>query len=347
MFVGCSVRAAFHPAAFESSLARHKEEAAAAAQVLAADIRDGRYDPARPDFNQGQLDPGAEAAGEGQRRLPGRLCLPTQTAVLRCMCVLLAVYASGLAVAAVELAADVASSAVFLNRLCNLLSMYVAAAEDGSAPVAPPPGPEGPVALWRPERVAADYRAAKRLVALLDHQRGLRLADNPLLPAAAGAGEGEAGEAAAGERSSRSGGAAVVEFGKCTFRSAALLGWPAVVQLVFCRSQCACMVLGWVHLFSCCRHLLCWHACRMKLTAIGKCMFGAHLYANLLSPATALRHTVLCAFSLQMARALLLPQAVLSPTLRWLPCWPRLRARLGHRRARRHCRSGWGSWTCC
>ncbi|WIA09843.1 hypothetical protein OEZ85_010057 [Tetradesmus obliquus] len=126
-----SVRAAFHPAAFESSLARHKEEAAAAAQVLAADIRDGRYDPARPDFNQGQLDPGAEAA------------------------------------------------------------------EDGSAPVAPPPGPEGPVALWRPERVAADYRAAKRLAALLDHQRGLRLADNPLLPAAAGAGEGEAGEAAA------------------------------------------------------------------------------------------------------------------------------------------------------
>jgi hypothetical protein len=59
----CSVRAAFHPAAFESSLARHKEDAAAAAQVLAADIRDGRYDPARPDFNQGQLDPAAEAAG--------------------------------------------------------------------------------------------------------------------------------------------------------------------------------------------------------------------------------------------------------------------------------------------
>jgi hypothetical protein len=60
------VRAAFHPAAFESSLARHKEEAAAAAQVLAADIRDGRYDPARPDFNQGQLDPAAEAAGEAR-----------------------------------------------------------------------------------------------------------------------------------------------------------------------------------------------------------------------------------------------------------------------------------------
>jgi hypothetical protein len=49
--------------------------------------------------------------------------------------------------------------------------------------------------------VAADYRAARRLVAVLDHQRGLRLADNPLLPAAAaaGEGEGEAAEAAQGE----------------------------------------------------------------------------------------------------------------------------------------------------
>lgn len=76
MFVGCSVRAAFHPAAFESSLARHKEEAAAAAQVLAADIRDGRYDPARPDFNQGQLDPGAEAAGEGRGGCQGACACP-------------------------------------------------------------------------------------------------------------------------------------------------------------------------------------------------------------------------------------------------------------------------------
>lgn len=59
----CSVRAAYHPSSFESSLARHKEDAAAAAQQLAADIRDGRYDPARPDFNQGQLDPAADAAG--------------------------------------------------------------------------------------------------------------------------------------------------------------------------------------------------------------------------------------------------------------------------------------------
>jgi hypothetical protein len=47
--------------------------------------------------------------------------------------------------------------------------------------------------------VAADYRAAKRLVAVLDHQRGLRMADNPLLPTAAAAGEGEAAEAAQGE----------------------------------------------------------------------------------------------------------------------------------------------------
>jgi hypothetical protein len=70
----CSVRAAFHPAAFEASLARHKEEAAAAAQLLAADIRDGRYDPARPDFNQGQLDPAAEAAGEAAGAGGGGRC---------------------------------------------------------------------------------------------------------------------------------------------------------------------------------------------------------------------------------------------------------------------------------
>jgi hypothetical protein len=76
--VACSVRAAFHPAAFESSLARHKEEAAAAAQVLAADIRDGRYDPARPDFNQGQLDPAAEAAGGARGSGHGRMQMHLQ-----------------------------------------------------------------------------------------------------------------------------------------------------------------------------------------------------------------------------------------------------------------------------
>jgi hypothetical protein len=72
-------------------------------------------------------------------------------------------------------------------------------AEDGSAPVAPPPASEGPVGLWKPDRVAADYRAARRLVAVLDSQRQLRLADNPLLPAAAAGGDGEAAEAAQGE----------------------------------------------------------------------------------------------------------------------------------------------------
>lgn len=36
--------------------------------------------------------------------------------------------------------------------------------------------------LWLPERVATDVAAAARLVALLDQQRGLTLADNPLLP---------------------------------------------------------------------------------------------------------------------------------------------------------------------
>lgn len=56
--------------------------------------------------------------------------------------------------------------------------------------------PEGPVCLWKPERAAADYKAAKKLVAVVDHQRGLKLADNPLLPqgvitaAAAGGAEG-------------------------------------------------------------------------------------------------------------------------------------------------------------
>lgn len=58
--------------------------------------------------------------------------------------------------------------------------------------------PEGPMCLWKPERVAADYRTAKKLVATVDHQRGLKLADNPLLPqaaiAAAGGGDGQDGE---------------------------------------------------------------------------------------------------------------------------------------------------------
>jgi hypothetical protein len=53
--------------------------------------------------------------------------------------------------------------------------------------------PEGPVCLWKPERVVQDYKVAKRLVAVVDHQRGLKLADNPLLPqdviSAAAAGE--------------------------------------------------------------------------------------------------------------------------------------------------------------
>ncbi|KAF8055817.1 hypothetical protein HT031_006592 [Scenedesmus sp. PABB004] len=120
-----SVRAMYHPAAFESSLARHKEEAAAAAAALAGDIRSGALDPAAPDFNQGA---------------PPR--------------------------------------------------------DDGDDGGAAPAAREGPVCLWKPERVAADYKTARRLVALLDSQRGLRLADNPLLPAppaaAAGEGEGEA-----------------------------------------------------------------------------------------------------------------------------------------------------------
>ena len=57
-----------------------------------------------------------------------------------------------------------------------------------------PQAPQGPVCLWKPERVVHDYKAAKKLVAVVDSQRGLNLADNPLLPhqavTAAGAGEG-------------------------------------------------------------------------------------------------------------------------------------------------------------
>jgi hypothetical protein len=47
---------------------------------------------------------------------------------------------------------------------------------------------EGPVCLWAPARVANDLKVARTLVALVDSQRGLRLADNPLLPPAADAG---------------------------------------------------------------------------------------------------------------------------------------------------------------
>jgi hypothetical protein len=140
--LGSRVRAAYHPAAFESSLARHVEEATSSAAVLSLEIRDGKYDPSGPTFDQGQLKPGE--AGEGE---------------------------------------EGSAAAV--------------------APVGPPP--EGPVGLWRPERVAHDYKVAKRLVCVVDQQRGLQLADNPLLPslptssaAAAADGEGADGEAVKG-----------------------------------------------------------------------------------------------------------------------------------------------------
>eukprot|EP00879_Flechtneria_rotunda_P006667 GHRR01007007.1.p1 GENE.GHRR01007007.1~~GHRR01007007.1.p1 ORF type:complete len:333 (+),score=154.33 GHRR01007007.1:449-1447(+) len=124
-----SVRATFHPAAFEESLARHREDAATQAAVLAMEIREGKYDPIRPDFNQGLLDSATEQA------------------------------------------------------------------EDGAAAPAVPK--EGPACLWKPDRVAHDYKVAKRLVCVIDHQRGLNLSDNPLLPqVAAPAAEGEAQDAA-------------------------------------------------------------------------------------------------------------------------------------------------------
>lgn len=110
----CSVRAAYHPSAFESSLARHKEDAVTAAQQFAEDMREGCLDPASDTFNQG-----VQEATE--------------------------------------------------------------ATENGGS-VGPTPAPEGPACLWKPDRVAADYKVAKRLVALVDHQRGLHLTDNQLLP---------------------------------------------------------------------------------------------------------------------------------------------------------------------
>jgi hypothetical protein len=132
------VHAAFHPSAFEASLARHQEGAAQAAAQLAADIQDGRYEPSAPTFNQGLLD-GDEGDGE-------------------------------------------------------------AAKERAAAP-------EGPVCLWKPARAAQDYRVAKKLVATVDHQRGLKLSDNPLLPqdviasaGAYGAQEGEGKDTDMGEQ---------------------------------------------------------------------------------------------------------------------------------------------------
>lgn len=127
----CRVHAAFHPSAFESSLVRHQEGAAAAAPLLAADIQEGKYDYAAPGFHQGLLD-GDDAEGGAE-----------------------------------------------------------AGAKDGAQ------APQGPMCLWKPERAARDYKVAKKLVAVVDHQRGLNLADNPLLPqdaiaAASGAGEGGA-----------------------------------------------------------------------------------------------------------------------------------------------------------
>lgn len=121
----CSVRASYHPSAFESSLTRHREDAAAVAQQLAEEIREGRLDPASPGFNQGLQEP--------------------------------------------------------------------AAAMDDGEPVGPAAAPEGPVCLWSADRAAADYKLAKRLVAVVDHQRGLQLAHNPLLPKVEAAQGTEAG----------------------------------------------------------------------------------------------------------------------------------------------------------
>lgn len=78
------------------------------------------------------------------------------------------------------------------------LSEAGGAAEEGE-PVGPAPVPEGPVCLWKPDRVASDYMLAKKLVAVVDHQRGLQLADNPLLPKVEAADGAE--EAAEGEKS--------------------------------------------------------------------------------------------------------------------------------------------------
>ncbi|KAI8470777.1 MAG: hypothetical protein J3K34DRAFT_508811 [Monoraphidium minutum] len=47
-------------------------------------------------------------------------------------------------------------------------------------PPAPPPPPPAPALLWRPERAAADFKAAARLAAVLDAEKGV--ARNPLLP---------------------------------------------------------------------------------------------------------------------------------------------------------------------
>jgi hypothetical protein len=70
--------------------------------------------------------------------------------------------------------------------------------EDGEGEGSKDQPPEGPMCLWKPERVVADYRTAKKLVGTIDHQRGLKLAENPLLPqaaiAAAGGGDGQDGE---------------------------------------------------------------------------------------------------------------------------------------------------------
>lgn len=138
--------AAYHPNAFESSLVRHQEGAAAAASLLAADIHDGKLEPSAPGFNQGLAEGDEAEGGEGDGAGKDR-----------------------------------------------------------------PQAPEGPMCLWKPARAAQDYRVAKKLVAVVDHQRGLQLADNPLLPqdviaaAAASSGDGaqEGKDADMGERATQ------------------------------------------------------------------------------------------------------------------------------------------------
>lgn len=57
--------------------------------------------------------------------------------------------------------------------------------------------PAAPELLWRPERVAADYKRARKLMVVLDHEKDIT--GNPLLPPAAAAAADDANGAAVGE----------------------------------------------------------------------------------------------------------------------------------------------------
>jgi hypothetical protein len=222
-------------------LARHKEEAAAAAAALAADIAEGRLDPAAPHFNQGLMQEGGSEGGAPPSNSSSR---PR----------------------------------------------------------------EGPLCLWKPARVAADLALARKLAAVVDAQRGLGCAANPLLPhpPARDGGDDMAVDGGKGERGCAGGGSHAVAAAGCC---------PLSVFSLISIAPCSAPTAAGLQMAR--RGLPAARAVRLLPAAVAP---------TALLPVT------------RLSRLLL---------LRWLPCWLPLAPRRCRVRVRLSWLRGWVSWTRC